>query len=74
MRSIEKQIKRVRTIIEMADEKLLDFESDREDQLYYEGQNPNECLYLANNRTSHAEVKRLMLVLRQEMIKLDKML
>lgn len=74
MRSIEKQIKRVRTIIEMADEKLLDFESDREDQLYYEEQNPNKYWYSANNRTSHAEVKRLMLVLRQEMIKLDKML
>lgn len=70
------QIDRVRTLSEMVNEKLVNYELDIEHEKNWEMENPNKetWRYYRFDRTTPTEVGRIMLVLRQEMIKLEKML
>lgn len=71
---MEKQLDRVRTLTEMVHDKLIDFELDVDDKRNYFNHNPDRNFYYGDSRTNPTEVNRLMLVLRQEMIKLGKMI
>lgn len=68
------QIQRVDTLLDMTRDKLLDHFSDCRDYEKWKQQNPEGYWYDERFRTNPTELKRLMLVLRQEMIKLEKML
>lgn len=71
---LKNQIDRVNTLSEMIKERLTDHEKDIEDREKWEKENPKKYWYPGIKRTTPSEIKRLMLVQRQEMIKLEKML
>lgn len=72
--TVKKQVNRVKTLSNMVTEKLNEYYQDCKDYSEWQNENPDAYWYDKSFRTSPTEVKRLMLVLRQEMIKLGKML
>lgn len=74
---IKRQIERVNMLSEMIKERLIAYRRDVEDYEDWERDLPNDSLYHwypHSKRTNPSEIKRLMLVQRQEMLKLDKLL
>ncbi len=68
------QINRVKMLSEMINEKLIQYENDTHDQEKWQKENPDKYWYPNKLRTNPTEIKRLMLVQRQVMIELEKML
>lgn len=68
------QINRVKMLSEMINEKLIQYENDTRDKEQWQKENPDKYWYPNKLRTNPTEVRRLMLVQRQEMIKLEKMI
>jgi len=60
----------------MVTEKLTNYQNEKRNFQEWKSENPNKKLweYDKANETTPTELKRVMLVLRQEMIKLGKML
>lgn len=73
-KNVDVQINRVGTLVDMVEEKLADHSLDCQEYELWKLQNPEGRWYPFNFRTNPTEVKRLMLVLRQEMIALEKLL
>lgn len=65
---------RVKMLSEMINEKLIQYENDKRDKEKWKNENPDRYWYPNKLRTNPTEIRRLMLVQRQEMIKLEKML
>lgn len=72
---MDNQIKRVLMLNEMVKETLSQYQQEQKEYKKWKEDNPDEYWYDWNsNRIYKSEIKRLMLVQRQEMIKLEKML
>lgn len=68
------QLQRTLVLMDMVVDKLKEYYANREDCREWKEKNPDQYWYPKKFKTNPTEVKRLMLVLRQEMIKLEKML
>ena len=75
-KQIDYQINRVKILSSMVTEKLTNYQNEKRNFQEWKSENPNKKLweYDKANETTPTELKRVMLVLRQEMIKLGKML
>lgn len=72
---VNEQIKRVNILSKMINERLLKYQQEQEDYEKWQKENPDEYWYDWNSeRVYKSEIKRLMLILRQETIELGKML
>jgi len=73
---ITNQINRINMLSEMVKEKLADYENDIKEYDKWENEQKDgkHGWYLRSNLTNPTEIKRLMLVYRQEMIALGKLL
>ena len=72
---MDSQIKRVLMLNEMVKETLSQYQQEQKEYKKWKKDNPDEYWYDWNSdRIYKSEIKRLMLVQRQEMIKLEKML
>lgn len=75
-KQVDYQINRVKILSNMVTEKLTNYQNDKRDFQKWKKENPDKesWYYYKPNETTPTELKRVMLVLRQEMIKLGKML